>query len=130
MSKPIRILVVDDEDDVCWALETALASENCEVTRCSSAEEALKLIEQTPFDVTFLDVRLPGMDGLAALTQFTRLRPESRVVIISGYFSQQDSRIQSGLQDGEFFGFIGKPLDLDEILALTEKALRAAKGGR
>ena len=64
-----RILIVDDEQAVCWALERALTGEGYAVSVAASAEEAFALAAQGRPDAIFLDVRLPGMDGLTALAR-------------------------------------------------------------
>ena len=62
-----RLLVVDDEPSICWALGRLGQSLGHEVVTASSAEQALELAARQPPDAVVLDVRLPGMDGLTAM---------------------------------------------------------------
>ena len=62
-----HLLIVDDEEAVCWALKKALAKLGHEVAVASSAEEAFRLADKQIPDAIILDVRLPGLDGLSAL---------------------------------------------------------------
>ena len=68
-----HVLIVDDEEAVCWALERGLSRDGFSVTTTASAENAFTLAEQRQPDVIILDVRLPGLDGLEALAQLRRL---------------------------------------------------------
>ena len=70
-----HILIVDDEEAVCWALQRALAREGHSVSVAASAEQAFTLIEQKRPDAIILDVRLPGMDGLTALARLRLSAP-------------------------------------------------------
>ena len=66
-----HILIVDDEEAVCWALKKALGKLAHQVAVASSAEEAFRLVARQLPDAIILDVRLPGLDGLSALAQPT-----------------------------------------------------------
>ena len=62
-----RILVVDDDESIVWALSRALAGPDRVIAQAASAEEALELAKGSLFDLAFLDIRLPGQDGLAIM---------------------------------------------------------------
>ncbi len=69
-----HILIVDDEEAVCWSLQRALGREGHAVSVAASAEQAFALLQQQRPDAMILDVRLPGMDGLTALARLRRSR--------------------------------------------------------
>ena len=62
-----HVMVLDDEPSICWAFRNFLGDDGHRVTIASTAEQAIERVAADPPDVIFLDVRLPGMDGLAAL---------------------------------------------------------------
>ena len=64
-----RILIADDEDSLRWVLEKSLRHAGHEVTTAKDGESALRAFETEPYDLVFLDVRMPGMDGLTALAK-------------------------------------------------------------
>ena len=64
-----HILIVDDEEAVCWALHRALTAEGHSAATAASAEQAFALAAKRKPDAIILDVRLPGMDGLTALAR-------------------------------------------------------------
>jgi two-component system nitrogen regulation response regulator GlnG len=118
---PTHILIVDDEEAVCWALQRALTKRGHTAAVAASAEQAFERVqEQTP-DAILLDVRLPGMDGLSALG---RLRAESRdapVIVITAH-----GTLPTAVKalDGGAFDYLAKPFDLDQALDAVGRALQ------
>jgi HD-like signal output (HDOD) protein/ActR/RegA family two-component response regulator len=85
--RTIRALFVDDEPLILRALARMASSlpAECQASFCASGEEALDLMTKSPFDVLVCDMRMPGMDGAAVLTQAERRFPETARVILSGF---------------------------------------------
>ncbi|MCA9261707.1 MAG: response regulator, partial [Planctomycetales bacterium] len=80
-----NLLVVDDEQTICWGMKRLGEGIGCDVTTVSSAEEAIESLEECAPDVIVLDVRLPGMDGLAAIDKIRRRSCQAPVVVITAY---------------------------------------------
>jgi len=118
-----RILVADDEDGLRWVLEKGLRQAGYEVVAVKDGTSALGAFEAEPFDVVFLDVRMPGLDGLTALGRLREIRGDACVVVMTAH-GTMDTAIQA-MQRGAY-DYLGKPFDLDEVLLLTERALTAA----
>ncbi len=115
-----HILIVDDERAIQKALRGVLEDEGYRVTAVGSAQEALtRLQDETP-DLVFLDIWMPGMDGLEALAEFKRMRPETAVVMISGH-----GTIETAVKATKLgaYDFIEKPLSLEKILLAATRAL-------
>ena len=116
-----RVLIVDDEESICWGLKRLLSSEGHEVSVASSAEEALALAERKKPDLVVMDVRLPGIDGLAAMKQMSeRLGPVPVVVITA--FGNLETAVQAVEQGA--VDYLTKPFDLDEVAEVLRRALR------
>jgi two-component system nitrogen regulation response regulator GlnG len=113
-----HVLIIDDEQSVCWGLERLLTEEGYEVTVCPSAEEGLAAVRRRRPDLALVDVRLPGIDGLTALE---RLRAEDPfpVVIITAYGSL-DTAVQA-LQRGAF-DYLTKPFELEQVVDVVRRA--------
>jgi CheY-like chemotaxis protein len=125
-----RILVVDDEPDMCWTLENILCPTGYAVTTTTTGAEALRLLAGEPYAVAFVDAKLPDLDGLELATLIRQQSPHTAVVLISGYFYQEDRAITEGLQNELFMGFISKPFDLEEVRLMASQAVeRARRGG-
>lgn len=115
----LKILVVDDEPDLCWVLEQALKADGHEITRAETGEIAREIIEDASFDLAFIDIRLPDEDGFSIAEFLKKNNPDVKIVIISGYYYPEDE----SLQDKDVDGFISKPFDLDQIKLVQKVGL-------
>ena len=79
------LLIIDDEEPIAWALRRAFERAGHRVTVAASAEDGLAKAKQSPPDAVFLDVRLPGMDGLTALGELKKRAPAAAVVVITAH---------------------------------------------
>ncbi len=110
------ILVVDDDKDMCWVLEVALAGLDCMVETVGTARGALASVADHAFRVAFVDVRLPDMDGLRLVEQLRGLRPDMRIIVISGYYLEDDARILEARRQSRIDGFLAKPFQIETVL--------------
>jgi two-component system nitrogen regulation response regulator GlnG len=118
------ILIADDEDSLRWVLEKSLRQAGYDVTTVKDGTAAIRAVETTPFDLVFLDVRMPGVDGLAALARMRELRADACVVVMTAH-GTMETAIQA-MQRGAY-DYLTKPFDLDEVLLLAERALAAGR---
>ena len=80
-----QILIVDDEEAVCWALRKALQAEGHQVAVAASAEDAFEIAKNEIIDAVFLDFRLPGLDGLSALSQLRDLTNDAPIILATAF---------------------------------------------
>ena len=113
----LRLAIVDDEEIVCRRLSQALLREDFEVEAFIIGRSFLERMVQQPFDIVFLDMRLPDLDGLEILARVKTLRPETEVIIITGYKSVE-SAIEA-IRNGAYH-YIPKPVNLSEIRLLAQ----------
>ncbi len=118
-----RILIVDDESAIRFSLRGILEDEGHSVSEAASGEEALAVLESGTPDLIFLDIWLPGMDGLAVLDALKGREASPPVIVISGHGSIETAvtAIKKGAYD-----FIEKPLSLDKVVIACDKALEFA----
>jgi two-component system nitrogen regulation response regulator GlnG len=116
-----HILIVDDEQAVCWALGRALEREGHSVAVAASAEQAFGQMAHLRPDVIILDVRLPGMDGLTALPRLRQLAPEAAVIVATA-FGSLPTAVQA--VEGGAFDYLAKPFDLNQALDAVARALQ------
>ncbi len=119
-----RILIADDEESLRWVLEKGLRQAGYEVTAVKDGPAAIRAFEAAPFDLVFLDVRMPGVDGLQVLARLREIRPDATVVVMTAH-GTMDTAIQA-MQRGAY-DYLGKPFDLDEVVLLAERALSARR---
>src|SRR5712691_6072098 len=115
-----RILIVDDEPGIRQSLKGVFEDEGFTTEAVASGEECLKRIEETSYDLVFLDIWLPGVDGLETLGKLREKSPQTRVIMISGHatISTAVSATKLGAYD-----FIEKPLSLEHTLLTVRNAL-------
>ncbi len=119
-------LVVDDDPDMCRVLEITLASVGCAAMAVGSGRCAIALLRQRAFPVAFVDARLPDIDGWRLVEEFRRVRAQMRIVMISGYYFEDDARVADALRAGSVEAFLAKPFRIEAILA----ALGSGEGGK
>lgn len=114
------ILIVDDEPDMCWALEHILKERGLASKIAMNGRETLELISSFNIRLAFLDAKLPDMEGLELARRIREINPSTRIAMVSGYFYESDFAIQKAFEEGLIVGFISKPFLNDEILRIIE----------
>ena len=120
MKEKPKILVVDDEESHRIMLRAVLKDEGYEVVEAADGSEAVRAVEQEPFDLVLLDVRMKTMDGIEALNEIRKISPLIPVLIMTAYASVKTA--VEALKAGAF-DYLTKPLDIEELKILIEKAL-------
>src|SRR3954468_19923402 len=115
-----RILVVDDEAEIRRSVRMILEYDGYDVLEASSGPEGVALAEKESPDLVFLDIKMPGMDGLEALQRIRSLNEALPVVIISGHATV--STAVEATKAGAF-DFIEKPLASERVLVTIRNAL-------
>jgi two-component system nitrogen regulation response regulator GlnG len=121
------VLIVDDEQAVCWALQKALGRDGHRVAVAASAEEAFDQAGRRPPEVVLLDVRLPGIDGLTALARLRELCHDAPVIVMTAH-GNLNTAVRA--VEGGAFDYLAKPFDLDQALDAVARALRSRTAPR
>jgi two-component system, NtrC family, nitrogen regulation response regulator NtrX len=116
-----KILIVDDEEGIRESLASILRDERYAVEAVPSAEEALERMAKGDFQVILLDVWLPGIDGMEALSRIQAVSRPPAVIMISGHGSIETAVRATKLGA---FDFIEKPLSLEKIIVLVRNAIQ------
>ena len=111
----MRILVIDDEEDMCWALRMILEVEGHTSMVAMNAEGALLLLEKETFELAFVDAKLPDMEGTDLLARIHVKCPDLPCVLVSGYLYDDDDLVQTCRSRGLIRAFIGKPFLLTQV---------------
>jgi len=116
-----KILVVDDEEIICYSLRLVLEKRGYEVVTAQRAQEALDKLKEETFDVVLADIRMPEMDGIQMLKAIRQIDPQLPVIFITGYPAIQTAAegLKWGAED-----YITKPFDnVQKVLVPIEKAM-------
>jgi len=120
------VLIVDDEPDMCWALERIVARMGYETVSASSGQGVIELVAsgRWPVELVLVDAKLPDMEGIDLAKQLRQRQSGLPIILVSGYFYERDARVQEWIRQATISGFIGKPFVLSEV----RKAIEAAFG--
>ena len=104
-----NVLLVDDETEFLEAMSIRMTARDMHVSTASSAQDAIDKIKGSDFDAIVLDYQLPGMDGLNALREIKAIRPESRIILLTGFATveKRDEALKMGAVE-----LLEKPVDL------------------
>jgi DNA-binding NtrC family response regulator len=116
-----RVLVVDDNARARQSMAHVLRHVGHAVQACSSASEALQLVDHAEFDVIITDLQMPGMDGLQFIRKLAEQQNEAQIVMVTA-FASVGSAVEA-MRYGAF-DYIEKPFDVEQLEALVGRALR------
>ncbi|UCD84683.1 MAG: response regulator [Deltaproteobacteria bacterium] len=120
MKEKIKILVVDDEEVVCRSVNRILSKEGYRVDEALRPEVALEKMKGAGYDLVFTDWKMPGIDGMELIARIKEIRPETDIVMITGY-----SSIESAVKAMSLgaFNYIPKPFTPNELSNITARAI-------
>lgn len=115
-----RILAVDDEEVILDSFRKILVLDGYSVDTVQTGEEVLGLIQKHHYDFLFVDIKMPGMDGVEVTKSAKYLRPDIDVIIITGYAS-----VETAVETMKFgaMDYVEKPFTEDELLEFVKKSL-------
>ncbi|QDU74595.1 60 kDa chaperonin 1 [Bremerella volcania] len=119
------ILVVDDDTDFCSSLERVLAGKGYDVQIANTPAQAIGFFQKQPRALVLLDMKLNGAAGLEVLHELKQLNAAAVVVQMSGY-SELEEDMRQGLEMNAY-GYLTKPFDGDQMLAMLQQAMREPK---
>ncbi len=119
-----RLLVVDDESNLLYALKKYLSTPTLEVLTAATAQEGLRLVKDGLPDAVILDVRLPDMSGLDAYDRIRQLDPLLPVIVVTA-FARSETAIEA-MRRGAF-EYLLKPVDYHQLQQAVAKALEVRR---
>jgi two-component system response regulator HydG len=119
-----KILVIDDDRDMCLLLKRFLSKHGFEVEDANASKKAIELLDGTEYDLVMCDFRLDNMDGKTMLVKIKEKYPHMPVIIMTGY---SDIKIAVEVMKLGAFDYVTKPLFPDEIILTIRKALESSE---
>jgi two-component system, NtrC family, response regulator HydG len=120
-----QILVIDDEDSIRFTFSYLLAEQGHKVDAAASPDEAMACLNRTHYDLIFLDLLLGTHSGITTLEEIRKFSPGTPVVMITG---APDSDSVSRAVSLGAYAYLPKPIRLDTLIAMTNKALKSSAG--
>ncbi len=115
----IRVLLVDDEENLIEFLSKRLLKQGFTVKAAGSGEEAVKVAKGQHFDVAVVDLKMPGIDGVETQKQLKEIQPFLQCIVLTGHGSIE-SALESGHEDA--FNYLLKPVDHDKLVDAIKEA--------
>jgi CheY-like chemotaxis protein len=122
--KGALILIVDDDLAICETLAAILKEKGYSIAHVSSGKEALKIVKEKDFDIVFIDVKMPVMNGLETYLALRKIRPNIKVVMMTGYRQEVQSLVEEAIRR-DVYACIYKPFDIKKLLKIIEGILAA-----
>lgn len=123
-----HLLIIDDEPSICWGLRKLSESLGHVVRTASSAEAGLREADKSPKpEAVFLDVRLPGIDGISAMPRLREKLPEIPIIVMTAHGELETA--VSAIRNGAF-EYLTKPFDLTLAEKVLDRALRRRPSGK
>jgi two-component system KDP operon response regulator KdpE len=120
-----RILVVDDDPQICRVMKTTLTAQGYEVADARSGEDAIDKVRESKFDLILLDMNMPGMDGIETCREI-RSSSDIAIVMLTVRDAEKDKvmALDAGADD-----YVTKPFSMPELLARVRAAMRRVPDG-
>ena len=119
----LKVLVVDDEPLIRWAVTEMLGDLECQVVQAGDARSAIAAIaESAPFEIVLLDVRLPDADDLVLFDRVRSLAPAARIILMTAHGTRD---LTERAMDRGAFTVVSKPFELTELAAQVTRAREA-----
>lgn len=117
--KNIKMLLVDDEERFLSTTKKLLAKQGVDALTATSGHEALEILKKNSVHVVILDVKMPGMDGIAALKQIKKEYPTVEVIMLTGHAAAESA--MEGLKFGAS-DYLIKPIHIEKLIQKAQEA--------
>ena len=124
MEEKVKVLLIDDEEDFRQLIGFRLKSKGYAILHASSGKDAIKIVKEKNPDIAFLDLHMPGMDGIETYNEIRKINKDLPIIIISAYL--EDPKLKSEILAG-ISGVFPKGDDFERGLSLLEAVLRRHK---
>lgn len=112
------VLVVEDDRDFAESLVIALGTRKCEVQVAPTGEDGVRMFSNGSFDITFMDIKLPGKNGVQCLAEIMASSPDAKVVMMTGY---SDPALLEQARRAGAMDILRKPFRMRELLAYIDR---------
>jgi DNA-binding NtrC family response regulator len=121
LNKNVRIIIVDDDENIRKTMKTILEDEGYVVDLAATGNEAIKMTHETAYNIALLDVRLPDIEGVELLKLMKENVPRTRKIMVTGYPSMQNA-ISALNRNAD--AYLIKPVDVEKLINMIKKQLQ------
>lgn len=116
------ILIIDDDPGICTTLKNIFVKKGYEVGISNTGEDAITKVRDRSFDLIFIDMKLPTLNGLETYLALRKINPELIAIIITGYHQEMDDLVQEAINNSAYT-CLNKPLNIEDMLLLINEIL-------
>ena len=116
-----NVLVVDDDRGIRFTLEGIIDDEGYAVRSAEDGYQAIELAKETAFQWMFMDIRMPGLNGVETYLEIKKISPECRVVMMTGFSVEE--LVSQALEEG-VYAVLFKPLPVEQVLKILRSGER------
>ena len=113
-----RVLVVEDDRAFAESLVIALGTRNCQVKIAYTGEDAIRMFHEHSFDIAFMDIKLPGKNGVQSLAEILEFVPQARIVMMTGF--SEPSLLEQARRTGAV-DVLCKPFRMRDLLGFIDR---------
>ena len=117
------ILVVDDDPETCILLKDILNAKNYTVGIACNGEKAITLVQKNAYDIIFIDLKLPTINGLETYLRIKKIKPEIVAIIMTAYCEEMTELVNSAIENNAYT-CLYKPLDIEKLLNLVDEIMK------
>ena len=114
----LRVFIVDDDIDFAESLAEVIKKRGHQVELAHNGEDAVERFRDADFDIAFMDVKLPGKNGVESFFEIRKIKPDAKVMMMTGY--SVEHLLRQAVDHGAL-GVLHKPLDFDRVLEVLDK---------
>ena len=122
----VRILIIEDDEEMRALLKDSLLEEGIEFDSAGNGSEAIRKLVEDPFDLVITDIRMPGLTGLDILPGIKKLQPETRVIVITAFGSEE---LRRKCFDRGATAYLEKPINMDRLKTLIQEMVSTKEKG-
>ena len=122
----VRILIIEDDEEMRALLKDSLLEEGIEFDSAGNGSDAIRKLSEEPFDLVITDIRMPGLTGLDILPGIKKLQPETRVIVITAFGSEEVRRKSFDRGAAAYFE---KPINMNRLKTLIQEMVSAKEKG-
>jgi len=116
------ILIVDDDPGICTTLKNILVKKGYEVGISNTGEDAITKAQENSFDLIFIDMKLPSLNGLETYLALKKIKPELIAIMITAFHQEMDDLVQEAMNNSAYT-CLNKPLNIEDMLLLINEIL-------
>ena len=118
-----RILVIDDDEAIRKLFLLSLEGKGFQIDTAESGEKGIEIMQQTKYDLIYLDLKMPGMNGVETLRDLRKMNKDVPVYIITAFHEEYFDQLKAAEEDGIDFELLKKPFDSEQLVLVTKGIL-------